>query len=328
MGLMKTLIKNIQKQRILVVGDIMLDHYVWGDATRISPEAPVPVVSVMRDTSTVGGAANVALNLATLGAHAELCGRIGMDTHADDLTQILMDHGVCFDRSIWASDAVSTIIKTRVIVQQQQLCRIDRENPPHDYCLDDACYIDYLRERIKDVDAVIASDYAKGCLDENIWNVLREETRKSGALLALDPKPLRKLETYEPDLMTPNRKESLELAGIDIEPHDPFPRDEVCHEIYQKFKPKLLVITLGAEGMLLCREGRFINQIPTLAQDVFDVSGAGDTVISVLTAALATGATLEDAAHLANTAAGIVVGKFGTATVSTDELLSKISMPC
>ena len=316
-----SLIQDIQKQRILVVGDIMLDHYVWGDATRISPEAPVPVVSVMEDTRTVGGAANVALNLATLGASVELCGRVGCDYHAEPLNQILSDSGVHFNRQIWASEDVSTIIKTRVIVQQQQLCRIDREGTTNQYSIAKGQYIDYLREQIKNADAVIASDYAKGCIDEDIWKLLREETRKSEALLALDPKPLRKLATYEPDLMTPNRKESLLLADLAIEPHEPFPRDEVCQRIWDKFRPRLLVVTLGAEGMLLCREGTLVNQIPTVAKDVFDVSGAGDTVISVLTAALSSGAILEDAAHLANAAAGIVVGKFGTATVSAEELL-------
>ena len=322
---LNNIIEQFASLRILVVGDIMLDHYIWGDATRISPEAPVPVVSVVKDTDTVGGSANVALNLATLGVNAELCGRIGHDNTADAVRRIVDGNGITFNNKLWSDASIATIIKTRVIVQKQQLCRIDRENPAKDYTLDEERYLEYLKQQIKGASAVIASDYAKGAISENVWNVLRETTRDEGALLALDPKPLRKLTTVGSDLMTPNRKESLQLAGIEADPHEPFPREEVCHQIWEKYKPKVLVVTLGAEGMLLCRGGSIINQIPTVAQDVFDVSGAGDTVIAVLTAAIATGATLEDAAHIANAAAGIVVGKFGTATVSKDELRAALA---
>lgn len=316
----KEIISALKNRKILVIGDVMLDHYIWGDATRISPEAPVPVVSVFNDSHTVGGAANVALNLASLGVSVGLCGCIGKDDAADKMLKIIADNGIQFKQDLWSNDQVSTIVKTRVIVQKQQLCRIDREDPMQNYSLDSPENLAHLTALAKDVDAVIVSDYSKGVITEALWTHLHDSTRQASVLLAVDPKPNRKLPTYYADLMTPNRKESLEMADIDIEPHAPFPAEMVCRIIWEKYHPRLLVVTLGAEGMLLCEEGKIINQIPTVAQEVFDVSGAGDTVISTLTAALATGANLEDAAHVANAAAGIVVGKLGTATITTDEL--------
>lgn len=318
-------LKQISGLRVLVIGDIMLDHYVWGDVTRISPEAPVPVVSVFEDSHTVGGAANVARNLKSLGVKAKLSGSLGKDEAAVTLREILDQDGVCVD-DVWSHESIRTILKTRVVVQKQQLCRIDREDAPLQYVIPPVELEKLLSKVIRDVDAIIVSDYAKGVVDESSWKIVHRYASETKTFLALDPKPRRQLEFDSPDLLTPNRTEALELAGIKVDAHEAFPAESVCNAIWQKYHPVNLVVTLGADGMLVSREGKVNTVIPTVAQEVFDVSGAGDTVIATLTAALATGVDLETAAHLANAAAGVVVGKVGTATVSSDELLGVLEI--
>ncbi|MGN0861391.1 MAG: bifunctional heptose 7-phosphate kinase/heptose 1-phosphate adenyltransferase [Candidatus Spyradosoma sp.] len=319
---MKDLLRKIREKRILVVGDVMLDHYVHGDATRISPEAPVPVVNVMRDRFVAGGAANVALNIRSLGADAALCGLFGTDSAGADLEKILRGDGIAFPPAFRRED-VQTIIKSRVVVRNQQLCRIDREQPPAAYALSAPDVRDALFEEISRADAVIVSDYAKGAIDMRLLSDLLAAAEKKGSLVSLDPKPRRRLPFEDIGLITPNRNEAIELADIgnEISGTD-FPAEEICRRIWEKHHPRMLVVTLGADGMLLSREGKIEKLIPTYAREVFDVSGAGDTVIASLTLALAAGADLESAAHFANTAAGIVVGKFGTATVTPEEILA------
>lgn len=319
MSLELKFLEKFSQLNVLVVGDVMLDHYIWGDATRISPEAPVPVVHVFRDTYTAGGAANVALNLRGLGLNANLAGCAGRDESGRMLQKILGDAGVDY-ADHFLIQGLPTIVKTRVLVQKQQLCRIDREEAPVAYSKSSVSLMPKLVEAVAQADAVIVSDYAKGMLDDALWNAVLDAARNSNTLLALDPKPRRRLAFNQPDLLTPNRNEALELAGIEIDLHSQFPAEEVCRAIWERYAPRNLVVTLGAEGMLLSREGRVEKTIPTVAQEVFDVSGAGDTVIATLTAALAAGADLETAAHLANAAAGIVVGKVGTVAVQADEL--------
>lgn len=319
---MKDLLDRITKLKLLVIGDVMLDHYIWGDATRISPEAPVPVVEISRDSYAAGGAANVALNIAALGARAEICGWIGEDEPGSRLRALLAERGVVYDAACFPP-AGATILKTRVIVQHQQLCRLDREGRPHQYAFDMKAF-PRLREKIASVDAVIFSDYAKGFISEVLVQEVIAAAREEGKPVALDPKPKRELRFRGVDIMTPNRKEALELAGILQDPRDPFPAERVCRTIWEKFQPRNLVVTLGEDGMLLCREGRLVREIPTATREVFDVSGAGDTVVATLGAALAAGATLEDAAQLANAAAGVVVGKLGTATAGPEEILASL----
>jgi D-beta-D-heptose 7-phosphate kinase/D-beta-D-heptose 1-phosphate adenosyltransferase len=318
---MKSLLEKITRLRVLVVGDVMLDHYIWGDAQRISPEAPVPVIDIARDTYTAGGAANVALNLASLGAHASVAGFFGDDDAGRRLTRLLKDRGI---DPIPTPGAGATILKTRIVVRRQQLCRLDRESPAHDYALPPGRVAKLLGRPIRQADAVILSDYAKGVLTDELVRDTAALARRHGALVALDPKPRRKLSFHGLDLITPNRKEALELAGIVPEPHQPFPAAEVCARIHDLYRPKHLVITLGEDGMLLSQGGRPGKTIPTAAREVFDVSGAGDTAIAALTLALAAGADLEAAAHFANAAAGVVVGKLGTATVTPAELLAHV----
>lgn len=316
------LLKKIAGLRILVLGDVMLDHYIWGDATRISPEAPVPVVDIARDTWTAGGAANVALNIASLGARCAVAGFIGKDEAGTKLTAILQDKKI---ETLPTPGTGATILKTRVMVQHQQLCRLDRESPPTAYAFSAAKAEALLAEEIERCDAVIFSDYAKGILSDEIVARIAKLARAAGKFVALDPKPKRPLAFQGLDLITPNKRESLQLAGIEPAPHQKFPAAEVCARLQERYGTRHVVITLGEEGMLLSSEGKIIRTIPTAAREVYDVSGAGDTALAGLVLALAAGASLEQAAHFANAAAGVVVGKLGTATVTPAELKAYVN---
>ncbi|HEX2853465.1 MAG TPA: bifunctional ADP-heptose synthase [Opitutaceae bacterium] len=316
------LLKKITGLRILVLGDVMLDHYIWGDATRISPEAPVPVVDIARDSWTAGGAANVALNIASLGARCTVAGFIGDDDAGVRLTAILQGKNI---ETRPTPGAGATILKTRVMVQHQQLCRLDREAPPTAYSFSAVQAEKLLAPEIARCDAVIFSDYAKGVLsDENVARITKL-ARAAGKFVALDPKPKRQLAFHGLDLITPNKRESLQLAGIEPPPHSKFPAVEVCARLHERYGTKHVVITLGEEGMLLSSGGKILKTIPTAAREVYDVSGAGDTALAGLVLALAAGASLEQSAHFANAAAGVVVGKLGTATVTPKELAAYVA---
>lgn len=322
MKILPLLLKKIAGLRVLVVGDLMLDHYIWGDATRISPEAPVPVVDIARDSWTAGGAANVALNIASLGARCAVAGFIGQDDAGSRLATILHSKKIS---TIATPGQAPTILKTRVLVQHQQLCRLDREAPPTAYQFPAAKTSSLLAKEIAAADAVILSDYAKGIVTDEVVARVTKLARAAGKFVALDPKPKRKLSFHGLDLITPNKREALQLAGIEPLPHAPFPAAEVCARLHELYATKYLVITLGEDGMLLSAEGRILKTIPTAAREVFDVSGAGDTSLAGLVLALAAGSSLETAAQFANAAAGVVVGKIGTATVTPKELLKYVN---
>ena len=316
------LLKKIARLRILVIGDVMLDHYVWGDATRISPEAPVPVVDIARDSWTAGGAANVALNIASLGARCTVAGFFGQDDAGTRLAAILHSKKIAI---VPTPGEAPTILKTRVLVQHQQLCRLDREAPPTAYEFPATKVKALFANQIAACDAVILSDYAKGVLTNDLVTRVSELARAAGKFIALDPKPKRKLEFKNLDLITPNKREALQLAGIEPMPHTPFPISDVCAILHERYGTKHLVITLGEEGMLLSSNGAAVKTIPTAAREVFDVSGAGDTSLAALVLALVAGASLETAAQFANAAAGVVVGKIGTATVTPKELIAYVN---
>ncbi|HNC23305.1 MAG TPA: PfkB family carbohydrate kinase [Opitutaceae bacterium] len=316
------LLRKIAKLRILVIGDVMLDRYVWGDATRISPEAPVPVIDVDRETWTAGGAGNVGLNIAALGARCTVVGYYGNDDAGRKLHATLASHHI---RAVTTPGSGQTIVKTRVMVQHQQLCRIDRESPPAAYQFNPDVATKLFKKEIAAADAVILSDYAKGILTEELVERVSELARAAGKFVALDPKPRRPLKFRDLDLITPNKRESLQLAGIELPPHTPFPEAEVCARLHEIYRTRHLVITMGEGGMLLSEQGRISKRIPTAAREVFDVSGAGDTSLAALVLALAAKARLETAAHFANAAAGVVVGKLGTATVTPAELRAYVA---
>lgn len=305
---------------VLIVGDVMLDRYLWGDIRRISPEAPVPVVEIGRETHTPGGAANVANNLAALGVRCELFGVIGDDQHGEELQTLLQQRKVTFDKRLVCQTA-STITKTRIVAQRQQLCRLDKESNPECYSLTQAGLLGLLAEKAAAYDAVILSDYAKGVISQPVLDMLRQVRAKHETFLALDPKPQRPLDISGLDLLTPNHGEGILLAGLSTygrkNPND----DEIAAAIYERHHPNCLVMTLGDRGMLLQTSRGTSRHFPSVVRQVADVSGAGDTVISTLTAALAAGLSPEESVDIANTAAGVVVGKLGTATVTRSELM-------
>ena len=305
--------------RVLIVGDVILDHYIWGDVQRISPEAPVPVVHATHETHTAGGAANVAYNLASLGIPVSLAGALGDDSFGKSLLTLLGNSGI--DTALCeVSASRPSIVKTRVIARNQQLCRIDHEAASTSYHFEIS---PELEDAVKHSDAIIISDYAKGVISQDLLHYLIAQAQTHGKIIAVDPKPSRQLAFRGASLITPNRHEALQLAGLpEPEYGAAYPLEEVCSRIFERYAPELLVVTLGAEGMALSTAGNVDHLLPTFAREVFDVSGAGDTVIATLTAALAAGATAREAASFANTAAGIVVSKMGTAVPTPAEILS------
>jgi len=318
----KALLKRIASRRILVVGDVMLDHYIWGDATRISPEAPVPVIDVARDTYTAGGAANVAINLTSLGARCTVLGFIGADADGQRLRSVLAERRV---EAVGTPGTGMTIVKTRVMVQHQQLCRLDRESLPAAYAVDSRTALPLLQQAVQACDAIIFSDYAKGVLDNALVAQVTELARAADKFVALDPKPKHALQFKGLDLITPNKREALQLAGLEAVPGAPFPAAAVFARLHERYGTKNVVVTMGEDGMLLGVGGKVLKTIPTAAREVYDVSGAGDTALAGLVLALSSGSPLVEAAHFANAAAGVVVAKIGTATVTPEEVLEHLA---
>ncbi len=322
----RQVLARASQTRILVVGDVMLDHFIWGNVARISPEAPVPVVDFERENFMPGGAANVARNLTALNVPTELFGVVGLDSSAEQLKQLLKAHRIgC--RGLLANEVRPTSVKTRVVAHKQQLVRIDREirdglDGPLTRRLTAG-----LRSMIPQAAAVIVGDYGKGVVTQPLLEEIKRLCRSHGVWLSLDPKPVHRLNLANLSLITPNRKEAFELANHPDETRANNPLDDanllrVAERLLNELQPALLLITLGELGMLLCQRGQSPFHIPTVAQEVFDVSGAGDTVIASFTLAIAAGASPLEAAIISNHAAGIVVGKIGTATVTSEELLA------
>jgi D-beta-D-heptose 7-phosphate kinase/D-beta-D-heptose 1-phosphate adenosyltransferase len=322
----RQILSSASRSRIAVVGDAMLDHFIWGNVARISPEAPVPVVDFEHESFMPGGAANVARNLTALEAPTELLAVVGEDVSAEQLKGLLTRQKIgC--KGLLASADRPTSVKTRIVAHKQQVVRIDRET--RDSLNGDLTnqLLRNLRAGIRNTAAVIVGDYGKGVVTQPLLDNLKQLCRENGVWLSLDPKPIHQLNLSGLSLITPNRKEAFELALIDDETKHQNPlldRNlmEVANKLLQQLRPALLLITLGELGMLLCQRGQKPFHIPTVAQEVFDVSGAGDTVIATFTLAVAAGASPVEAAILSNHAAGIVVGKIGTATTSPDELIA------
>ncbi len=313
--------------RVLVVGDVMLDQYIWGHVGRISPEAPVPVVEFDRESFMPGGAANVARNTHTLGAQTELLGHVGRDSPADQLRTLLGEQDIgC--AGLLASPARTTSVKTRIIAHHQQIVRVDRETRGAVDERDTGRLLAALERKLPGTDAVIVCDYGKGVVTQALLDGIRQLCRTRGVWLSLDPKPVHELSLVGLSLLTPNRREAFDLAGVSDGTRNADPLKDpnlmrVADTLLMELSPALLLITLGDLGMLLCQRGQKPFHIPTVAREVFDVSGAGDTVIASFTLAVAAGASPLEAAIFSNHAAGVVVGKVGTATVSPAELAEK-----
>jgi D-glycero-beta-D-manno-heptose-7-phosphate kinase len=314
-----------QKTRVLVVGDVMLDQFIWGGVSRISPEAPVPVVDFARESFMPGGAANVARNLVSLATPTELFGAIGNDDAGRKLQKILAEQNIgC--TGLVKNSARHTSVKTRIVAHQQQVVRIDRETRDGLDQNTTTRLLAEIKNKIPKADAVIVGDYGKGVVTQPLLNEIKSLCRARGVWLSLDPKPVHHLNLSSLSLITPNRKEAFELADLpdDTKTSNPFADENlmlVAERLLNELRPALLLITLGELGMLLCQRGQKPFHIPTVAQEVFDVSGAGDTVIASFTLAIAAGASPIEAAVLSNHAAGIVVGKVGTATTTPEELV-------
>jgi D-beta-D-heptose 7-phosphate kinase/D-beta-D-heptose 1-phosphate adenosyltransferase len=303
----------------------MLDHFVWGTVARISPEAPVPVVDFGRESFMPGGAANVARNLTALGVPTELLGVVGADASALQVKSILEEHQIgC--QGLLRIPSRMTSVKTRIVAHTQQVVRIDRETrDPLDSKMTRQLMAK-IEPCLAGTAAVIVGDYGKGVITQELLEGLKSACRARGIWLSLDPKPVHHLNLTGLSLITPNRKEAFELADLVDDTRNTKPLEDakllqVSDRLLNELRPAVLLITLGEQGMLLCRRDQPPFHIPTIAQEVFDVSGAGDTVIASFTLAIAAGASPLEAAIISNYAAGIVVGKVGTATVSREELL-------
>ncbi len=299
------------KARILVVGDVMLDRYWFGDVTRISPEAPVPVLKVNKVEERPGGAANVARNIASLGAHCTLLSVVGADEAGDCLQRLLTEQGNV-DAMLHRDESISTIVKLRAIARQQQLLRIDFETPPSHEVLN-AKLADF-HTKLPHADVVVLSDYGKGGL-AHIAEMIRA-ARAAGKPVLVDPKGDDYARYSGATLLTPNRSEFRDVAGSWKNETELTAK---AQQLRAELKLEALLVTRSEEGMSLFREQDVLHE-PTQAREVFDVSGAGDTVIATLAVMLASGADMADAVRIANRAAGVVVGKLGTAVVSREEL--------
>ena len=318
-----------QRSHVLVIGDLILDQFVWGRVSRISPEAPVPVVDVDRETQYPGGAANVARNLREFTRQTSVLGMIGTDPNAHTLKRLLGDEGVNID-GVQQDPDYHTIVKTRIIARNQQVVRVDRERKlkPTQAQFDRA--IASLEGMLPHLDAVIIEDYGKGLIQQGFADAITAGVRGAGKILAIDPNPGNPLRWHGATVMKPNRSEAFAAAGRPhSEPVDPVENDEAVAEVgrilLEKWACQILLITLGEQGMMLFRPGQPSYHTPTRAKEVFDVSGAGDTAIALFTLALSAGATASEAAEISHHASGIVVGKLGTATVHPSELLRSFS---
>ena len=307
-------LKNrLKSTRILVVGDVMLDRYWFGSADRISPEAPVPVVRVDKTEYRLGGAGNVALNIAKQGVRVNLLSVRGDDQEGRELESLLERNHI--ESHLLIDKQLSTTIKTRVIAQHQQLVRIDFESTPTHEVLNQALkrYVDL----VSDADAIVFSDYGKGGL-QHIAQMIREANKADKCVL-VDPKGVDFERYCGASYITPNKSELRNVVG-------PWESEEELTQKVNTLRRDLgltgVLVTRSEEGMSLFREGHSLN-FPTSAQEIYDVSGAGDTVIGVFAAMLASGCDVEESVAFANRAAGIVVGKLGTATVNFDELFQE-----
>jgi D-glycero-beta-D-manno-heptose-7-phosphate kinase len=302
-----------KEPRLLVVGDVMLDRYWFGEVSRISPEAPVPVVRVERREERLGGAANVARNAAALGARAGLLGVVGQDEAGDVVQQLVTDLGI--SSYLNRDTAIPTIIKLRVIGRQQQLLRIDFENAPTDTVLRDK--LTQFNALLPEYDVIVLSDYAKGSL-VNVSQMI-EIARNAGKRILVDPKGDDFSRYRGASIMTPNKSELRQVVGSWKTEEDLTTK---AQNLRRELQLEALLLTRSEEGMSLFTEQNVLN-IPTIAREVYDVSGAGDTVIATLATMLGADVPLDEAVAIANRAGGIVVGKLGTATVTREELFGE-----
>jgi len=310
------ILEGIRSQRILVVGDLMLDVYITGDVDRISPEAPVPVVRVTQESGALGGAANVAANAVALGAECHVVGVVGDDAHGITLARELERLGARTEGLVKVAGRPTTV-KTRVLARHQQVVRFDHEDDSPVSQADAEGILSMLRILMAECDALVLEDYNKGVLVPDVIQGALTAATKRGIPSIVDPKRLNFFQYAGATVIKPNSKELWEALGEPIHPEDP----EWMEAVRERLNAETLLLTLGERGVSVLARGAALVQAPTAARSVYDVSGAGDTVTAVVAASLAGGATSVEAALLANHAAAVEVGKVGVATVTPDEIM-------
>jgi rfaE bifunctional protein kinase chain/domain len=306
---------QFKSKKILVYGDIILDRYIFGQINRISPEAPVPILKIDHEECRLGGAGNVSSNIDNIGARALLMGVVGKDIYAKEVLRLKKS-----DRLIADTQSCQTLVKTRVISQRQQIIRIDREafvEIPPDIEKEFTQSINKLR-----IDGIIVSDYAKGTVSAKIINMLKQKSKEQNIPIIVDPKPINFGLYHSIGGITPNQKEAEEMINKKIRSQEDAAR--AAQYIRKKFKSNFAIITRGEQGITASEKGKKTFHIPAVSHEVYDVTGAGDTVVSLLTLALAAGASLKEAVFLSNAAASIVIEKIGTAQVRINELRDRI----
>lgn len=317
---LKRFLSRFSRARVLVIGDLMLDHYLWGTVQRISPEAPVPVVNVTSDSVRLGGAANVLHNVVTLGGQGAICGVIGEDEAGRLMLKELTNLGV--DTGGIAIESRPTTRKTRVIAHNQQVVRFDQESRIGISSKNQRKILDYIKQRTDDIDVLILSDYAKGVISQDLVREISDSSKRRKWPVIVDPK-VQNIGFYRGvTLITPNHLEASQASGIQIEDDDTL--REAGNALLNRLEAEAVLITRGEQGMSLFEATGRVTHIPTVAKQVYDVTGAGDTVVGTLALCIAAGADLADASRIANYAAGVVVGQVGTAAVHKEALLEAL----
>jgi rfaE bifunctional protein kinase chain/domain len=323
---LEEILDRASSRRITVIGDLMLDEFVWGKVGRISPEAPVPVVEVTGESFYPGGAANVARNLREFMDHVSIIGSLGKDRSGEQLRELLSELKIDTLNAV-AEVAFHTIVKTRIIARHQQVVRVDREKfvRPTPRQIEEV--VAAVRKDIPETDAIIFEDYGKGFLSTELVSQIADAARSAGKIVAADPNPHNLIDWRGLTVVKPNRTEAFLAAGVPSPDTDTVPSQDadlkrVGDTLLKKWETENVLITLGEHGMMLFQNRGSPHYIPTKAREVFDVSGAGDTAIALFTLGLACGATPTEAAEIANYASAVVVSKLGTATVTRDELIA------
>ena len=319
---LRDLIPRFKNAKILVVGDVMLDRFIWGTVSRISPEAPVPVVWAKSESFMPGGASNVANNICALGAHAYMCGIIGDDEAGRTVVTELAKNGINSEGMLIDASR-PTIEKTRIIAHHQQIVRIDKESDGPLKSRAIARILSYVKSKIEDIDAIIIEDYGKGLIVPRLIRELIILAKRHKKILTVDPKKEHFTSYAGVTVIKPNRKEAEEASGVKIK--DKSSLNRAGKKLLKSLKAEAVLITLGEDGMALFERKKDCVCIPTVAQEVYDVSGAGDTVIGIFTLARVAGAKMNEATHIANIAAGVVVGKIGIGVCEPDELKSHLN---
>ncbi len=328
----EALLARFSGRRILVVGDVMLDWFLWGSVSRISPEAPVPVVEVQSESRYPGGAANVARNITPFGAKVELSGLYGLDPNGALLEESLSEHGIGMGLCLRRAES-QTITKTRVVARHQQVVRIDREKrQPLSPALA-AELVARIRKVLSEIDGLIIEDYGKGLISQELVTGLLAAAAEHQVPVTVDPKPGNPVEWLGVATVKPNRSEAFACSGLEdlhrdtgLHPLEDEPLLEAGRRLLERWQCRQILLTLGEQGMLVFSAGQPAPvHLPAKAREVFDVSGAGDTAIAVYTLGLCSGLPPVLAAHIANLASSVVVGKLGTAPIEREELLEAIS---